>query len=704
MKKDRPRASNRQAAIPAKDRPRRVTSMRLIMTLAAVALICVTGGGVGWVAERNARQALTEEIEARLLLEARNLAHLGADALLSEFPELTLCPVISEMQSERPDLAFVVVLDHQNLIQGFADPHELGKEFQLQASFQPEPTRQHLAPGEAFLGTSELLVAAVPVAHANGQILGKVMVGLRLAYLEAKIQHTRKELILFTAGLLAAGIASALVLMSLLLRPIGILRRGLERIGRGDLDTPLELRDRTELGLLADAVNGMAAELKASQAEMIEKERLAHEMNLAYGIQQSFLPEAATAVGDFVVEGSYQAATEVGGDYYDVFPLPDGRLGLVIADVAGKGLSGCLVTSMLAVMIRSLRGKHSSPKALLVALHEGLHGSLQPGVFVTIFYGILDPERGRLVFASAAHSPLLVHRGAQAAVEWYRTGGIPLGIMGGGALAASLEDQSVDLAPGDLALQFTDGLNEAMHAKSREEFGFERIAATVVEHAPRGRTAVMAALHRQVQAWSAPEPPGDDQTLLTISREGVAQAPARKTVTGLLSAQQLASVDELAEMLEGASHLEVAADMPSLAGLKNWLQTCPGLLQLPATELHLVETSLYEICANIVEHGYKGPSAETIDLWWKRLPSRHNGSGLGFFLICDRGRSYDAAAWGPPDLEDPQIRRRGRGLGMHIVHKSMKQVMYLPNTPAGNLTMLRFEPESQIEREELIHA
>jgi sigma-B regulation protein RsbU (phosphoserine phosphatase) len=656
------------------------------------------------VAERNARQALTEEIEARLMLEARNLAHVGADALLSEYPELTLCPVIREMQSERPDLAFVVVLDHRNLIQGYADPHKLGQEFQLQATLAPEVTRQHLGAGEAFLGTPELLVAAVPVSHAKGQILGKAMVGLRRYYLEAKIQHTRRQLILFTGGLLAAGVASALALMSFLLRPIGILRRGLERIGRGDLDTPLELRDRTELGMLADAVNGMAAELKASQAEMIEKERLAHEMNLARSIQRSYLPEGAISVRDFVVEGSYQAAAEVGGDYYDAFPLPDGRVGLVIADVAGKGLAGCLVTSMLAVMVRSLREKYTSPKALLVALHESLHGSLQPGVFVTVFYGILDPEPGRLVFASAAHSPLLVYRGAWSTVEWYRTGGIPLGIMGGSALKTSLEDRTIELAPGDLALQFTDGLSEATRAQSQEEFGFERIAATLVDHAPQGRTAVIAALYREVQSWSAPKPPGDDQTILVISREGVARAPARETAAHLPTAQQLASVDQLAKMLEGANHLEVTADLPSLAGLKAWLQACPGLRELPEPERLLVETSLYEICANIVEHGYGGPSAATIDLWWKQLHRPGNGSGPGFFLICDRGRSYDAEAWGPPDLEDPRIRRRGRGLGMHIVHASMKQVMYLPHTSAGNLTMLRFEPMSWSEREELIHA
>src|SRR5205814_8410912 len=197
------------------------------------------------------------------------------------------------------------------------------------------------------------------------------------------------------------------------------------RIGRGDLGTPVRLRDRTELGMLADAVNHMAARLRHAQVELVERERLAHELELARQIQSSLLPSRRRVAGPFVIQGSNRAAQEVGGDYFDFFELPDGQIGLAIADVSGKGLAGCMVMSMLSALLRAYRETEASPAALLATLDERLGETLQPGTFVTMFYGVLDPQRGRLVYASAGHSPLLVYRHDGARAETIRTRGIP---------------------------------------------------------------------------------------------------------------------------------------------------------------------------------------------------------------------------------------------------------------------------------------
>src|SRR5262249_12042993 len=167
-------------------------------------------------------------------------------------------------------------------------------------------------------------------------------------------------------------------------------------------------RDRTELGLLAGTVNDMAAALKRAQAEMLERERLAHEVELARQIQQSLLPSQPISAGPFDIRGDQLAANEVGGDYWDVLPLPDGRVGLAVADVAGKGVAGCLIMSMLSALLRAMRSTYLSPAAMLTALDERLCESLRPGVFVTMCYAVLDPATGRLTFASAGHNPLLL--------------------------------------------------------------------------------------------------------------------------------------------------------------------------------------------------------------------------------------------------------------------------------------------------------
>src|SRR5262249_9566551 len=297
--------------------------------------------------------------------------------------------------------------------------------------------------------------------YPNAPQIGRAVVAVRRSYVDSAVAAGRRSQFLFLAGLLAVAVTLGLVLVGWLLRPIDTLRSGLERIGRGDLDTRLEIHDRTELGLLADAVNEMSARLSQARRESTERERLTHELELARSIQQRLLPHGRRVVGGYVLTGAHRAAAEVGGDYYDFIELTDGRIAVAIADVSGKGLAGCLVTSMLSALIRVLHRVHPSPSALLVDLERHLSATLEPGEFVTMFYGLLDLSRGRLTYASAGHTPLLVWRAATGRVEWHPTRGIPVGAVRGGALAKTLEDHTLDLEPGDLMAQFTDGISEA---------------------------------------------------------------------------------------------------------------------------------------------------------------------------------------------------------------------------------------------------
>ena len=137
---------------------RRVVSMRLIVSGAAAALVTLCIIGVGAVSEKNTRELLASEVEARLLLEASNLAHLSSDALLDDFPELTLNPVVSEIQEKRPDLAVVTVLDHRGAIKGHADVRMYGMSLALLDSLTPVETSLELDAGEVFLGNDRLLV------------------------------------------------------------------------------------------------------------------------------------------------------------------------------------------------------------------------------------------------------------------------------------------------------------------------------------------------------------------------------------------------------------------------------------------------------------------------------------------------------------------------------------------------------------------
>src|SRR5205814_6883726 len=273
-----------------------------------------------------------------------------------------------------------------------------------------------------------------------------------------------------------------------------------------------------EFGVLADSINEMSLALQKAQGEMVERARLAHEMDLSRQLQRSLLPSKETVVGDFVIEGEQWAAAEVGGDYFDVLPMQDGRIGLAIADVSGKGLQGCLVTSMLFSLLRAYHGAHSSPTALLIALDERLGMTLQRGSFVTMFYGLLDPRSGEMTYSSAGHNPILVYRADQKKAEWLPSKGIPLGAIRGGAIKRTLEDSVLHLRPGDVLLQYTDGVSETTPPLSEEQFGFPRMERVLIDAAPSGPREILQRMHESVERWREACAPDDDETMLVVRR------------------------------------------------------------------------------------------------------------------------------------------------------------------------------------------
>jgi serine phosphatase RsbU (regulator of sigma subunit)/anti-sigma regulatory factor (Ser/Thr protein kinase) len=515
-------------------------------------------------------------------------------------------------------------------------------------------------------------------------VIGSVWVGLPLRSIGDRLRASRGQQALLLALLTLLGACLAFLTMSRLLRPMGTLRAGIERIGRGDLDTPIRMRGRTELALLGDAVDEMAAALKSAQAEMLERERLAREVELAREIQRSLLPSQVVVAGDFDIRGDQRAAAEVGGDYWDVLPLPDGKVGIAIADVAGKGLAGCLVMSMLSALLRALRESYVSPAAMLAALDAQLSQSLRPGVFVTMCYGVLDPSTGRLTYASAGHNPLLVWRRRTGAVETRASQGIPIGAVRGGAIRATLRDETLQLEPGDVCVQYTDGYTEAFRGGSGEQFGADRLARAVGDHASGGGAAVLDGLARAVRGWSGDGALDDDETLVVLTFESRAAAPSRAHVESDDEARLRGALDLLARAERHGGGLALEARLDRLPALDGWVRGRPGLASLAAGPLELIVTALYEVCSNIVEHGCGEDGRAGLEVFW--LPD------AGRFVIRDQGRPFRPGERLPTDFNDPAVRSRGRGLGLEIIHRAASEISYHPATPRGNITVLAIGP------------
>ena len=247
------------------------------------------------------------------------------------------------------------------------------------------------------------------------------------------------------------------------------------------------------------------------EQELRERERFEQELLVARGIQQALLPKELPPLDDWDIVPYYRPAREVGGDFYDFLPLPDGRVGVIIGDVSGKGIAAALVMANTQSVLRAVAQGSTVPGRLLARANEVLWTYIPPNMFVTCFCGILDPESGRFTYANAGHNPPFRYHGDKTAQ--LRATGMPLGLMPGMAY----EEKEIVLLPDDGVLFYSDGLIEA-HNPKREMLGSSRLGDLVTGHAPGAKhlTAyVVEELERFTGEWWEQE---DDITLVTLQR------------------------------------------------------------------------------------------------------------------------------------------------------------------------------------------
>jgi sigma-B regulation protein RsbU (phosphoserine phosphatase) len=230
---------------------------------------------------------------------------------------------------------------------------------------------------------------------------------------------------------------------------------------------------------------------------------------IARGIQQGLLPKAAPRIEGFEIEGESRSCLQVGGDYYDFVPLSGNRLGVVIADVSGKGTPASLMMASVHAWLRALAGTESAA-LILERLNRFVYASTETSRYVTLFYGELDPARRRLVYVNAGHVPPFVLR-AGGREERLRCGGPVLGLLD----EVTLEPGELVLEPGDLLVAVTDGVTEAMDPAGLE-FGDERVRQTLGAEPGQGAAATLRALVGAVDRWAGPAGCSDDLTAVIL--------------------------------------------------------------------------------------------------------------------------------------------------------------------------------------------
>ncbi len=312
---------------------------------------------------------------------------------------------------------------------------------------------------------------------------------------------------------------------------------GTEHLRNRNFTHIIPVRARDQLGELADSFNVMTGEVTRLLSEVAQKERLEQEFATAREIQMKLLPQGPLTVPGLAVSAYCEPAREVGGDYYDMFPVGDDVFGFLIADVSGKGVGAGLYMAQLKGLVLSLARQYPSPRDLLLAVNRILVDHLDGRSFITMSYVVVDLRRQVMTYARAGHCPMIVapgtRGGVQPPIKVLAPDGLVVGLsLDDGSLFESLlEEVTVPLAPGDLFMLFTDGMSEMMNPQ-HDCFGEARLGELAGLHRDLPLDQLADRLVAEVRAFGAGAGQHDDMTMLLLRVE--AAAAGERPVTAVV--------------------------------------------------------------------------------------------------------------------------------------------------------------------------
>jgi serine phosphatase RsbU (regulator of sigma subunit) len=281
--------------------------------------------------------------------------------------------------------------------------------------------------------------------------------------------------------------------------------------------TEWQFLTHADLGFLSAVSARLAAALeRAHFFEVAERRRiiLENELEIAREVQAGLMPREMPEIPGFNLACAWHPAREVGGDFYNIFPLEEGRWGIVIGDVADKGTAAALYMAMVQSLILSGALRNLSPAAVLLEVNQTIIRQSSSGIFITAFFAILDSKKQTLRYANAGHSPPMV-RHASGVLESLKRTGSALGVFSD----LQISETNISLEPGDAVVMYTDGVTDAWQPHPRNKYYEVECLADAIAAAPRKAIELLAHVEADFNAFIEGAPPQDDVTFLILTKD-----------------------------------------------------------------------------------------------------------------------------------------------------------------------------------------
>ncbi len=353
-----------------------------------------------------------------------------------------------------------------------------------------------------------------PVAAKDGKE-GTLLLVLSARRVEEQRWSFLSTLVIVGLVAVGLGIGTSFLLAALVARPARSLATDMGAVSRGNLEHKTRVHGNDEIGMLGRSFNRMIVSLQEAQTREVERRAIERELSIAQEIQSSLLPAELPKLSRFDLFPYYEPAKEVGGDYYDFIPVDRKHLGLVVADVSGKGIPGCMVMTMVRSIIRyESRGLLSAGETLK-RVNRLVASDIKRGMFVTAIYMIIDITTGETTMASAGHNPLIYWSGKEQTCRLINPGGMALGLDRGLAFNEAMREVTLQLATGDRLVAYSDGIVEAMNEQD-EEYGDDRFLAACQRLAALPSEEFVTGVVEEVRMHQGGAEQHDDITLSTL--------------------------------------------------------------------------------------------------------------------------------------------------------------------------------------------
>ena len=477
----------------------RMVPLRVKFSLSTFAVLAVIIGVSYYFINHQTTQRQLANLDDKISALGATIADQSAGFMLNRRSDVEFDELIVSYLRANSELRLLVITDLNGLVMAHSeDIKNIRKPFKIPEGLGLVGQDKQSA---IVSHTPDLNYKGVPVM-AGLQNIGNVHITYTTSYLKEQLSQARIATVRLTLVLFLFGLLGIYLMSNYFVEPIAKITRRVRRFTSGDLESELPLEGADEFFEISKAFNQMTTRLNEEKKSVVERERLAKEIEVASQIQKTLLPEGISSFPGLEIDSYYKAASRIGGDLYDAFDIGGNKYCIVVADVSGKGIPASLVMSMLRTVIRIYAMGGVSAKEVLVKVDSYLKGNIPPGVFITLCLLIYDSAERKISMVSAGHNPLLIVRNNSEKVERINPSGMPLGLpeSESKSYADTLEEAEVALNEGDSFVVYTDGVTEASNEQGQlmgvEEF--EKCFAVSIKASPESSAHAMT--HYLVEA------------------------------------------------------------------------------------------------------------------------------------------------------------------------------------------------------------